>query len=212
MLIRTLIWCLLLMSAGYRVHAQRMLHSEFDTTVFAYIGTEIVWDTLKYPYNAYQLVRVANGSVAVKAEVHAKGWVMSESEGIIVLGLREAKSKKLVAKDTFYMRKPPYPRACVGTYCESGRVPLHYLKAQKGLMVRLDGYRYRGFKILSFDVIILKGKTAIAQAVNRGRFFEKNVETMLQELKPGMKVVFQVQGAPSDGSVRILETLVLEVY
>ncbi len=201
---------LLAVLAGSGASAQRTLYSEFDTTVFTVVGTKILWDTLQYPYRHYRMVAIGKETTGWWTD--PKGWIVPEKEGIVMLGLMDGRSNKIVARDTFYAKRPPDPKVCVGTYCEPGRIPLHYLKLQKGLTVRLDGYRYTGISILSFDVIIFKGKTAIAQYTNRGPYFDSRLEVILQQLTPGMKIALQVKGARPDGPVRIFDTLELEVY
>ena len=210
MLRRMILLLLLAVLAGSRASAQRTLYSEFDTTVFTFIGARVLWDTLQYPYRHYRMVAV--GKAGTGGQLDPEGWIVPEKEGIIVLGLMDGRSNKIVVRDTFYAKRPPDPKVCVGTYCEAGRIPLHYLKLQKGLMVRLDSYRYTGFSVLSFDVLLFKGNTGIAQYTNRGPYFDTGLRTMLQQLTPGMKVVFQAKGAGPGGSVRQLDTLELEVY
>lgn len=113
----------------------------------------------------------------------------------------------------FRVKDVPDPKPFIGKYSGTAKIPLGELKAQQGVMAKLENFEFEGvkFNIVSFSMMaIVKGTPVEKEA--KGPYFSPDMQTVIKSLKTGGRLFIEnIKAVGPDGRSRDIGNISIKV-
>ncbi len=113
----------------------------------------------------------------------------------------------------FRVKDVPDPKPFVGKYSGTAKIPLGELKAQQGVIAKLENFEFEGVKfvIKSFTLTAIIKGTPVEKEAN-GPAFSSDMQTVIKSLKSGGRVFIEnIKAVGPDGRSRDIGNISIKV-